>query len=80
MLNKIGGLARALYIVLAIVAGFVALGVMNVPLVLVVLGLIAGISMPKEGMVLAAVDGHRAADRRRRARHISRRSAHSSTP
>ena len=27
MLNKIGGLARALYIVLAIMAGFVALGV-----------------------------------------------------
>ena len=54
MLNKISGLARALYIVLAIVAGFVALGMMNVALVLVVLGLIAGISMPKERMVLAA--------------------------
>ena len=55
MLNKIGGLARALYIVLAVVAGFVALGTMDVALVLVVLGLIAGISMPKERMVLAAV-------------------------
>ena len=55
MLNKIGGLARALYILLAIVAGFVALGTMNVALVLVVLGLIAGISMPKERMVLAGV-------------------------
>ena len=54
MLNKISGLARALYIVLAIVAGFVALGMMNVALVLVVLGLIAGISMPRERMVLAA--------------------------
>ena len=43
MLNKIGGLARAIYIILAIVAGFVALGMMNVPLVLVVLGLIAGL-------------------------------------
>ena len=32
MLKKIGGLARALYIVLAIVAGFVALSMMNVPL------------------------------------------------
>jgi hypothetical protein len=54
MLKKIGGLARALYIVLAIVAGFVALSMMNVALVLVVLGLIAGLSMPRERMVLAA--------------------------
>lgn len=53
MLNKISGLARALYILLAIVAGFVAMGAMNVPLALVVLGLIAGISMPRERMVLA---------------------------
>ena len=55
MLNKVSGLARSLYIVLAIVAGFVALGTMNVALVLVVLGLIAGISLPMERMVLAAV-------------------------
>jgi len=54
MLKKIGGLARALYILLAIIAGFVALGMMNVPLVLVVLGLIAGIVMPKERMLLVA--------------------------
>lgn len=54
MLNKISGLARAIYIILAIVAGFVALGGMNVALVLVALGLIAGISMPRERMVLAA--------------------------
>jgi hypothetical protein len=54
MLKKIGGLARALYILLAIVAGFVALGGMDVALVLVVLGLIAGLSMPRERMVLAA--------------------------
>ena len=54
MLNKISGLARSLYIVLAIVAGFVAMGGLNVALVLVVLGLIAGISMPRERMVLAA--------------------------
>ncbi|MFL6753216.1 MAG: hypothetical protein ACJ8FL_08365 [Sphingomicrobium sp.] len=53
MLNKVSGLARALYIVLAIVAGFVALGTMNVALALVVLGLIAGISMPRERMVLS---------------------------
>jgi hypothetical protein len=55
MLMKISGLARALYILLAIVAGFVALGTMNVGLVLLVLGLIAGISMPRERMVLAGV-------------------------
>ena len=53
MLNKIGGLARALYILLAIVAGFVALGTVDVALVLVALGLIAGISMPRERLVLA---------------------------
>jgi len=54
MLKKISGLARALYIVLAIVAGFVAIGTMDVALVLVVLGLIAGISMPRERMLLTA--------------------------
>jgi hypothetical protein len=54
MLNKISGLARALYIVLAIVTGFVAMGAMDVALVLVALGLIAGISMPKDRLVLAA--------------------------
>jgi hypothetical protein len=55
MLTKVSGLARALYIVLAIVAGIVALGAMNVGLVLLVLGLIAGISMPRERMVLTGV-------------------------
>jgi hypothetical protein len=55
MLMKIGGLARALYVILAIVAAFVALSMMNVPLVLVVLGLIAGLAMSKDNMVLAAV-------------------------
>ena len=55
MLNKISGLARALYILLAIVAAFVTLGAMDLALVLVVLGLIAGISMPRERMVLSAV-------------------------
>ena len=54
MLNKICGLARALYIVLAIVTGFVALGAMDVALVLVALGLIAGIAMAKENYVPAA--------------------------
>jgi hypothetical protein len=55
MLKKIGGLARALAIVLAIVAGFVALTMMNVPLVLVVLGLIAGLAMPEDRLVLTTV-------------------------
>jgi hypothetical protein len=54
MLNKASGLARSLYIVLAIVAGFVALGGLNVALTLVVLGLVAGITMPRDRMVLAA--------------------------
>lgn len=54
MLNKASGLARSLYIVLAIIAGFVALGGWNVALTLVVLGLIAGLSMPRDRMVLAA--------------------------
>jgi len=54
MLTKIGGLARALYIVLAIIAAFVAISVMNVPLVLVVLGLVAGVAVPRDRMVLLA--------------------------
>jgi hypothetical protein len=54
MLKKIGGLARALYILLAIVAGFVALGSMDVVLVLVVLGLVAGLAVPRDRMVLLA--------------------------
>ena len=55
MLMKIGGLARAIAIILAIVAGFVALTMMNVPLVLVVLGLIAGLAMPQDRLVLTTV-------------------------
>ena len=54
MLMKISGLARTLYIVIAIVAGFVAMGTLPVALVLVGLGLVAGISLPRERMVLAA--------------------------
>lgn len=54
MLNKVSGLARTLYILLAVVAGFVVLGKMDVALVLVVLGLVAGISLPMDRMVLAA--------------------------
>ena len=55
MLNKLSGLARSLYIILAIVAGFVALGAMKIGLILVVLGLIAGITLPVERYVIAAV-------------------------
>src|SRR5689334_24427457 len=55
MLTKIGGLARALAIILAIVAGFVALTMMNVPLVLVVLGLIAGLAMTEDRIVVTTV-------------------------
>jgi hypothetical protein len=55
MLTKIGGLARALYVVLAIVAAFVPLTMMNVPLALVVLGVIAGLAMMQDKMVLAGV-------------------------
>jgi len=52
---KIGGLARALYVILAIVAGFVALTMMNVPLVLVVLGLVAGLALDRDKLMLAMV-------------------------
>ena len=55
MLMKIGGLARAIAIVLAIVGGFVALTMMNVPLVLVALGLIAGVAMTEDRLVLSTV-------------------------
>src|SRR3954447_18840955 len=55
MLMKIGGLARALAIILAVVAGFVAINMMNVPLVLVVLGLIAGLAMPADRVLLSTV-------------------------
>jgi hypothetical protein len=55
MLMKIGGLARAVAIILAIVAGFVALTMMNVPLALVLLGLLAGLAMPEDRLVLTTV-------------------------
>ena len=47
MLKQIGGLARVIYIVLAIIAGFVAMDGLNLAMILLVLGLIAGLSMPK---------------------------------
>jgi hypothetical protein len=55
MLMKIGGLARALAILLAIIAAFVALNMMNVPLTLVILGLIAGLAMADDRLVLSTV-------------------------
>ncbi len=48
MLTKISGLARTLYILLAIVAAFVTLGPLNVALVMFVLGLVAGIPLVQE--------------------------------
>lgn len=50
-MNKLSGLARALGILLAIVAGFVAIPGLNIALVLVVLGLIAGITTPEERFI-----------------------------
>ena len=55
MLTKIGGLARSLYILVAVIAGFVPMAGMNVALILVVLGLISGITMPRERLVLTLV-------------------------
>lgn len=53
MLMKIGGLARALAIILAIVAGFMVLNMMDVPLVLIVLGIIAGLAMTEDRILLS---------------------------
>ena len=55
MLMKIGGLARAIAIVLAIVAGFMALNMMNVPLALVVLGLVAGLATAEDRLLMSTV-------------------------
>ncbi|MCZ8019736.1 hypothetical protein [Novosphingobium sp.] len=55
MLNKVSSLARAAGIVLAIVAGFVALGTLDTTMVLVVLGLIAGLSLAADRVVLTGV-------------------------
>ena len=51
MVEKIGGLARLAATALAIIAGFVALPGVNMPLVLVVLGLIAGVLYTDERIV-----------------------------
>ena len=54
MVNKLSQLARTFGILLAIVAGFFVLGTMDIALILVVLGLVGGLSMPRVRMVLAA--------------------------
>lgn len=54
MLMKLGGLARALAILLAIIAAFVALRGMDVALVLVLLGLVAGLALTDDRMLLNA--------------------------
>ena len=51
MTEKIGGLARLLATLLAIITGFVAIPGANMPLVLVVLGLIAGVLYTGENIV-----------------------------
>ena len=51
MLNKVSALARAVSIIVAVVAGFVALGAINTALLLVVLGMISGVSMATERMM-----------------------------
>jgi hypothetical protein len=51
MTEKIGGLARLLATLLAIITGFLAIPGANMPLVLVVLGLIAGVLYTGESIV-----------------------------
>jgi hypothetical protein len=56
MLTKFSGLARTLYILLAIIAAFVSLGTLNVTFVLFVLGLVAGLPLvAKEDLIWRAV-------------------------
>jgi hypothetical protein len=65
MVKKIGGLARVIAVLLAIVAGFVTIPNVDIALILVVLGLIAGLAYDDEGalrlfltvLVLPAVAG-----------------------
>jgi hypothetical protein len=50
-MNKVAGLARALAIILALVAAFVQIPGLNVALVLVILGLIAGLCYCEDTVV-----------------------------
>jgi hypothetical protein len=51
MVDKIAGLARLLATLLAIIAGFVAIPSLNVALVLVILGLIAGLMYKPDNLL-----------------------------
>ena len=51
MISKISGLARLIATLLAIVAGFIAIPSLNVPLALVALGIIAGISVEEDNVL-----------------------------
>jgi len=58
MLQKIGGVARAVAVILAVVAAFVAIPNLDVPTLLVVLGLIAGLALTdadRVGIVVTAL-------------------------
>jgi hypothetical protein len=55
MLNKVSSLARAVGIILAVVAGFVTLGTMNTGLVILVLGLISGLNYSSDDHVRLGV-------------------------
>ena len=48
-MEKITGLVGSLAIVLAVVAGFVPIPGLNVSLVILILGIVAGISSPQDG-------------------------------
>lgn len=54
MLNKVAGLARAVGLILAVVAAFVAIPA-QIPLILVVLGIIAGLNYGTEDITRLAV-------------------------
>ena len=54
MLTKVAGLARAVAVILAIVAGFVAIPT-NVALILVLLGVLAGFAYGEDGTKLLVV-------------------------
>jgi len=55
MLKTVGGAARTIYIIFAIIAGFVTFGALDAGLILLVLGIFAGLAMPEERFLPAAV-------------------------
>ncbi|WP_095011543.1 hypothetical protein [Tsuneonella mangrovi] len=50
-MEKIGGLAAALAVLLAIIAGFVAIPGLNVALIILILGIVGGIAASQDGAV-----------------------------